>query len=69
VSVDATFEALATMRRSHNLMNHELGEFQVALKQDQPRIAEECRLRAHAAMDALCDAFIAAHTGQQERLG
>jgi DNA gyrase inhibitor GyrI len=64
MSVDATFEAMATMRRSHTLMHHELGEFQVAIRQEQPKMAEECRLRAHAAMDALCDAFIAANTGQ-----
>lgn len=64
MSLDATFEAMATMRRSHTLMNHELGEFQLAIKQEQQKMAEECRLRAHAAMDALCDAFIAAHTGQ-----
>jgi DNA gyrase inhibitor GyrI len=65
MSVETTFEAMATMRRSHTLMHHELGEFQVSVQQGHPKTAEECRHRAHAAMDALCDSFIAAHTGRE----
>jgi hypothetical protein len=65
MSLDTTFEAMANMRRAHTLMNHELGEYQVAIQQGQREAAEECRQRAHAAMDSLCDAYFAAHTGQQ----
>jgi hypothetical protein len=65
MSVDSTFEAMANMRRSHTLMNHELNEFQMALQQGQVKAAEECRQRVHAAVDALCDAFIAANTGRE----
>ena len=69
MSVDSTFEAMANMRRAHMLMNHELGEFQLAVKQEQKKMAEEHRHRAHAAMDVLCDACIAAHTGQLTQNG
>jgi hypothetical protein len=64
MTVETTFEAMANMRRSHTLMQHELGEFQTATQHGHKEAAEECRARAHAAMDALCDAYIAAHTGQ-----